>query len=120
MTKKFLRRTYYRYSKLGKRRKKKQKWRRPTGRDNKMREKRRGYPKTVSIGYKKKRNEEQKILVKNLKDLEKVRKGEMVRLGKMGLKKKITIIQKIKELGAKIEKINLNKFLAKYKLKGEK
>jgi len=37
--KKFLRRTWSRYSKLGRKRKKKQKWRKPTGRDNKMREK---------------------------------------------------------------------------------
>jgi len=52
MMKKFLRRTWNRYTKLGRKRKKKQKWRRPTGRDNKMREKRRGYPKIVSVGYK--------------------------------------------------------------------
>ena len=48
----FLRRVGSRFSKLGKGRKKKQKWRRPTGRDNKMREKRRGYPAVVKIGYK--------------------------------------------------------------------
>ena len=49
---KFLRRISNRYSKLGKRRKKKQIWRRPTGRDNKMRERRKGYPARVSVGYK--------------------------------------------------------------------
>ena len=39
---KFKRRIWNRYSKLGKKRKKKQVWRRPTGRDNPMREKKRG------------------------------------------------------------------------------
>ena len=49
--KRFLRRVWNRYSKLGRNRKKKQKWRRPTGRDNKMREKRTGYASRVGIGY---------------------------------------------------------------------
>lgn len=51
--KKFKRRTWSRYSKLGRKRKKKQVWRKPTGRDNKMREKRKSYPKVVSTGYEK-------------------------------------------------------------------
>ena len=51
---KFLRRTSNRYGKLGKNRRKKQVWKKPRGRDNKMREKRRGYPQVVSIGHKKK------------------------------------------------------------------
>ncbi len=56
---KFLRRTWTRHSKLGRGRKKKQKWNSPKGRHSKTREKRRGYPVSVSIGYKgdtKKRN----------------------------------------------------------------
>ena len=55
---KFLRRTWSRYSKLGKQRKKKQIWKAPKGRDNKMREKRKGYPAVVSIGYKKPQKEQ--------------------------------------------------------------
>jgi len=47
--KRFLRRLTNRYLKLGKKRKKKQKWRKPKGRHNKMREKERGYPAVVSI-----------------------------------------------------------------------
>jgi len=80
---KFLRRTFNRYSKLGKRRKKKQVWRRPTGRDNKMREKRKGYPPIVSIGYKKnKRLEKKMIVVRNIKDLDTIKKNETVIIGK--------------------------------------
>jgi ribosomal protein L32E len=45
---KFLRRIWSRYSKLGKKRKKKQVWRKPRGRDNKMREKRKNLQKEHS------------------------------------------------------------------------
>ena len=48
---KFLRRQAARYAKFGNGKGKKAKWRKPTGRDNKMREKRKGYPAVVSIGY---------------------------------------------------------------------
>ena len=83
--KKFLRRTWDRYSKLGKKRKKKQKWRNPKGRDNKMRERRRGYPKVVSIGYKKPVSKKP-ILIKNVSELERVKNKEVI-LGKIGKKR---------------------------------
>ena len=92
---KFLRRTWSRYSKLGKRRKKKQVWRKPTGRDNKMREKRRGYPVVVSVGYKKEKKLRGKIenkkvsIIKNIKHLVKAKKDELIILGKIGKKKRI-------------------------------
>ena len=109
--KKFLRRTSNRYLKLGIKRKKKQIWRRPTGRDNKMREKRRGYPKIVSIGYKKSEKEKQKpILVNNISDLEKV-KSKKVIIGKVGRKKKIEIAKKAKEMKISIQNLNVKKFL---------
>ena len=65
---KFLRKDSHKYSKLGKRRKNKQTWRKPKGRDNKMREKIRGHPANVSIGYKKQKNLKIKkiMLIKNL------------------------------------------------------
>ena len=84
MPKKFLRRDTKRYLKLGKRRKKKQSWRKPTGRDNKMREKRKSYPKVVSIGYKqsnkirRKIMKNGKIIIKNLDDNEVPRKFVIV------------------------------------------
>ena len=97
---KFLRRTSNRYSKLGLRRKKKQVWRRPTGRDNKMREKRKGYPAVVSIGYKSK-DKKEIVVVNNLKDLEKV-KVEEIMVGKVGKKKRQEIIAKANEMKIKI------------------
>ncbi|MEM3091050.1 MAG: eL32 family ribosomal protein [Candidatus Pacearchaeota archaeon] len=114
---KFLRRTWNRYSKLGKGRKKKQKWRKPKGRDNKMREKRRGYPKTVSIGYKGGHSERKKIkVVYNLDDLKNIQKGEFIVLGKLGKKKKIEILNRALEKGIKFQNINIKKFLKKFEV----
>lgn len=116
--KKFLRRTWERYSKLGRKRKNKQKWRRPTGRDNKMREKRKGYPKVVKIGYKKSesiKEQEKIVLVKNLKDLRNIGKENKVALGKFGKKKKIEISKKASEMKISFENFNIKKFLKQNK-----
>ena len=117
----FIRRSWYRYSKIGKRKKKKQVWRSPKGRDNNMREKRRGYSPVVSIGYKTNRKEIGKIrgkkpvLVLNLKELERVKKDEIVILGGVGKKKKIEIIKKAKEKGIEMANVNINKFMKQIK-----
>ena len=114
---KFLRRDSARYSRLGRNRKNKQKWKRPTGRDNKMREKRRGYPATVSIGYHKtvnaeKKGKEDKIIeLKSVTDLEKIGKGGIITLGKMGKKKKLIIAKKALESGIEIQNLNADKFI---------
>jgi len=113
MAVKFLRRQGKLLSKLGKGRKKKQKWRRPTGRDNKMREKRKGRPAVVSLGYKKETESRGKIkgkvpvIVKNLNDLEKVGKNQIIIIGKVGKKKRMEIEKMAKE--KKIEILNLKK-----------
>lgn len=121
MTKKFIRRDSNRYSRLGKRRKKLQKWRRPTGRDNKMREKRRGYPARVSIGYKKGEKIEP-ILIYNSEDLNKLKlkKEEVILLGRVGKKKKIGIAKKANELKIKFSNFNATKFLKQIKKEEEK
>ena len=122
----FVRRTWGRYPKLGKRRKKKQVWRRPSGRDNKMREKRKGYPAVVSVGYKKDKKikgtieGKKTIRVENIKDLEKVRKSEIMLLGRMGKKKKIEIAKKAKEKGLEIYNLNIKSFLRKNERKTQK
>ena len=111
---KFLRRDWKRYSKLGKGRKKKQVWRRPTGRDNKMREKRKGYPVRVSVGYKN-ADKEQMIKIGSLEELNKVAKGVTVILGKMGMKKKLEMIKVAKEKGIRVDNLNLKSMLKKKK-----
>jgi len=108
----FLRRSWDRFSKLGKKRKKKQVWRKPKGRDNKMRDLRRGYPKVVRIGYKKKDKKKTPIIF-NLSELNLIGKGSKVILGKIGKKKKIILMKRAKELGIEIEKIDIKKYLEK-------
>ncbi|MBI2043619.1 hypothetical protein HYT25_04490, partial [Candidatus Pacearchaeota archaeon] len=79
----FLRRSWYRFSRLGKGRRKKQKWRNPTGRHNKIRKKRKGYSARVSIGYSKDRKTKGKIMEKipkmiyNAKELGRIGKKEI-------------------------------------------
>lgn len=104
MTKNFLRVDSARYSKLGKGRRKLQKWRKPKGRHNKMREKRRSYPKTVSIGYRKPKKERKETkLVNNIKDLKYSRKTDGIMLSaRLGAKKKVELIKLAKEKGIKI------------------
>jgi large subunit ribosomal protein L32e len=119
----FLRRSVDRYSKLGLRRKKKQVWRKPKGRDNKMREKRRGYMSVVSIGYgtdKKVKGmieEKKPVIVNNLKDLEKVGKENIVVIGKIGARKKLEIIKEAEKKKIEIANVNSKKFVKKVERK---
>jgi len=115
----FLRRTSNRYSKLGKGRKKKQIWRRPTGRDNKMRERRRGYPVRVNIGYKN-AEKEKGVVIKSPKELEKIDKKLIITVGNVGKKKKIEIAKKAKELKIQLSNLNAKKFLEENKPKKKK
>lgn len=118
---KFIRRTWNRYSKLGKRKKKKQVWRSPKGRDNKMREKRKGYPMVVSAGYKKKKSEIKNIrVIRNLGDLEKTKKNEILIIGNIGKKKKIEMAKKAKKMNISVQNLNIEKFLKKSEKPKEK
>ena len=114
---KFLRHTAHKYSKLGLRRRKKKIWRRPTGRDNKMREQRRGHPAIVSIGYstnKKTRGNIMKkipVMVKNVHQIEKIGKNQIAIIGDVGKKKRIEIAKKAKELKIEVYNLNPEKFL---------
>ena len=103
MAKKFVRTQSKRYSKLGRGRKKLQKWRKPKGRDNKIRESRRGKPNPPSVGYKRKKTDYGKVkglyplLIYNLKDLKKVNKDSGIVIGKVGAKKKIELVKAANE-----------------------
>ena len=122
---KFLRRNSDRHSKLGRKRKKKQTWRKPKGRHNKMRDKRRGYPAVVDIGYRKSNKEREKLdgmkpfIINNTGDLEKIKTGEIGIIRSIGMKKKIEIVRRAKERGTPLYNINIKKFL-KNNLKNEK
>lgn len=113
--KKFLRGDWMNYSKLGRKRKKKLKYRKAKGRHNKIRERMKGHPRKVSIGYKKSSKVKIKEIkiVSNTKELSRIKKGEGIILAKIGKKKKIEIARKSKELGIRILNLNIEKFLEK-------
>lgn len=113
--KKFLRGDWMNYSKLGRKRKKKLKYRKAKGRHNKIREKMKGHPRKVSVGYKKSRKGEKKEIkiISNAKELSEIKKGEEIILAKIGKKKKIEIARKAEEQGIKILNLNVKKFLRK-------
>jgi len=123
---KFIRAGYRKYSKLGKRRKKKLKYRKARGIDSKVRLKKKGRLRNVEIGFrseKAKRNLiDGKILIKvnNIKDLKKIKKNCIGIVAKIGDKRKIQIAKKAKEM--KIELLNLNpeRFLQEVNIKLEK
>ena len=122
----FLRRGNKKFSKLGLRRKKKQVWRRPNGRDNKMREKKKGYPAVVSVGYKNDKatsgtiQEKEPVMINNLNDLKKMTKGQIGIVGDIGKKKKIEICEAAKKEGLALHNINPEKYLAENGKKGVK
>lgn len=123
---KFLRRNWSKKSRLGNKRKKKQVWRSPHGRHSKTRKKRKGYPAIVQIGYRKDKREREMIkdskpvIVQNIKELEKMKKGEIAIIGKVGNKKRIELAKKAKEKGVQIHNINVNRLLKKVKKKETK
>jgi large subunit ribosomal protein L32e len=106
MAKKFLRRNWTKASRLGRGRKKKQVWRAAKGRHNKMRNKMKGYPSIVEIGYKKNKNQDKPIIVYNLEELKKVDKKSTIILGKIGKKKREEIIKYAIENKIKIKNLN--------------
>ncbi|MEK6917430.1 MAG: eL32 family ribosomal protein [Nanoarchaeota archaeon] len=116
---KFLRRNSDKFSKLGLRKKKKQVWRSPKGRHNKMRKKRKGYPAVVSIGYATNRktrgkiDNKNQIEVNNIKELAGLKNNDIVLIGKIGKRKKIEIVKKLKEMKISVSNLNINKFLKK-------
>lgn len=116
---KFLRRDAARYSKFGNGKGKKAKWRKPTGRDNKMREGIKGHPVSVSIGYRSEKktrgllNDKTPVTILNMMDLTKINKNEIGFVGKVGQKKRIEIVKKAKELKLTLKNINVDSFLKK-------
>ncbi len=113
MKPKFLRQDYMRYSKIGRRRKNLQKWRRPKGMHSKMRKQRKGYPVSPSVGFKSKKAEFGKIngyipiLVHNFKDFSTVGSNNIIILSRrLGAKKRIEMIKRAKNYKLKI--LNLN------------
>src|SRR3989338_7225807 len=117
---KFLRRNSTMISKLGKRRKSKQVWRKPKGRDNKMREMKRGYPAIVKVGYSSARDlrgtyeGKETVLVYTTKELGRVDvKTQVAIFGKIGKKNKIELAKIAIEKKITVINLNVKKFLDK-------
>lgn len=108
---KFIRRGSGMHLTIGKKRKKKRIWRRPNGRDNKMRHKRKGRPVVVSIGYKRKRKGKSIFVVHNKNDLENAKKWDLVIIGKVGKKNKVEILKKASEMKIHFQNVNIEKYL---------
>ncbi len=95
---KFMRTDFRKYSKLGVRRKKKQKYRKAKGLDNKMRLKMKGHLRNVSVGFKRKKktrglvNGLRPVLINNLKELKEIGKEEIGIIAKIGSKKRKEIL----------------------------
>lgn len=94
-------------------------WKRPRGLHSKMRLKRRGYRKSVSVGYRTAKKERGlhgsglcMIRVSSLDDLKGVSKGMGgVLSGKIGLKKRIEILKNAEKEGITILDTDVKKFL---------
>lgn len=105
MVKQFLRADTFRHFRLGKNRKKLQRWRKPRGKHNKLRLKRVGHPVQPGVGFGRAKTDYGKIkgvtpmLVHNAAELELVTKGQGVLFaGNIGAKKKLVLIKRAEEL----------------------
>lgn len=114
MARKFLRQDYMRHSRLGNKRKKLQKWNKAKGRHSKMRQYRKGYPASPSIGYKKSKKEAGKIkefipiLINNINELRNIDKKNVIIIAKkVGARKKLEIIKKAEEKNIKILNVKM-------------
>jgi len=97
---------------INKRKRLKLKWRNPKGMHSKLRRKFRGKRKMPSIGYgspkkfKGTTNEgKKKVLIHNLMELNKLKVGEVIELAKLGSKKRLEILKKIREKKFKITNV---------------
>ncbi len=102
--KRFLRSDTMRHLRLGKRRRKLQKWRRPRGHHNKIRLHRFGYPVAPRVGFGSPRKKIatikglQPLLVHNVEEVSKATKNMILIIARVGAKKKLDIIKKAQEM----------------------
>lgn len=106
----FIRQIWHKHIKLGSTVKKKRKWRKAKGIHSKVRLGVAGKPKRPKIGWGASKEEKNKVnglevvRVENVKQLENLKKGQGVIVGKVGKRKRMEIIKKANE--KKIEILN--------------
>lgn len=119
----FMRTDFRKKSKLGVRRKKKQVYRKAKGRDNKIRLNMKGHVRKVKVGFKNNKKERDLInglvvlRIKTLEDLKGIKEGQIVIVGKVGMKKKIEIANYAKENKIRLFNLNSERFLRESKEK---
>jgi large subunit ribosomal protein L32e len=116
---KFLRIGYTQYSKLGLRRKNKQKYRKAKGGENKQRLKMKGHLRNVSIGFRSEKKSRdlvrglKPVMIRNISDLKKIKQGEIGIVIKMGDKKRLEIAEYAFKNTIKLQNLNAQKFIEK-------
>ncbi len=119
----FVRKDWYKISSLGLRRKKKQVWRKPKGRHNKLREKKKSHGAWPSIGYRSPRiirgrvKGIKPVLVHNEMELENLSKDNAIIIAHVGLKNKGKIVKKAVVGGIRILNLNVKEFLKELEAK---
>lgn len=100
----FLRSDTVRHVRLGKNKRRLQKWRRPRGRHSKIRRKRFGYPVQPSIGYKQSARISGLVKGKipsyviHIKDLRSLQKGDLIIVSRrLGAKKRLELFKQAQE-----------------------
>jgi large subunit ribosomal protein L32e len=108
MPKKFLRVDAGKISRLGRKRPKLLKWRRPRGKQNKIRLGRAGYPVAPSVGFRTPRKLSGKVgglvpsLVHNVREIEALGRDKIAIIARVGAKKKMEMLRKAEEKKIKI------------------
>lgn len=104
----FLRTGTRRYKRLGRTKRKLQRWRKPRGRHSKIRETKKSRPLKVDIGYGTQKSERGKVagkipvFIANLAQAEKIAKGTLVIIARIGKKKRMEIEKKVREKGGEV------------------
>ena len=105
---KFLRTDWHKKIKLGRGVKKNQKWHGAKGRHNKFRLNRKGRGVRPRVGWGAENDTKgfiggvETVRVENLKELSNVNKDSGIIIGKVGAKKRMSILEKAKEMGLKV------------------
>lgn len=116
---KFRRTDGHNYSKLGVRRKKKQVYRKPRGIDNKIKLNMKGHVRKVKIGFRNAKagrdlvKGKEVVMIFNINDLSKIKKGMIGVVGKIGDKKKKEIAEKVLKDDVRLLNLDAKKFLDK-------
>lgn len=122
----FVRTKHYAYACLGKRQNSKKKYRRPSGRHNKTRQKWKSRTPMVEVGYKNSESVrgliegKMPILISNISELAKVGKNNTIILAKIGARSKYEIVKAAVAKKLEISNLNTDRFIKKMENKIKK